>query len=213
MALEDKMKKIIFVMIMLFLGVMLSAFIELNDIVPAFPEEERGTVESAVIQGAIHFLQAKSQVYLLLTEVEKSAKQPLDYSSALLSTENTIAEVEKSINEYGQAITCAKSAGYVNEIIEKFKDFNYDAFASENKLNKDIMVVVKAYFSGGNIVGVYQQYVEYLGEILITLHLIKDRLTAGLLPDISLSWQLLQQFSLTSLFGNYCTMTATAVFE
>jgi len=207
------MKKIIFVVIMLFLGVMLSAFIELNDIVPAFPEEEQGAIESAVIQGAVYFLQAKSQVYLLLGEVEKSAKQPLNYSSALVSTEKTIAEVEKSINEYDQAITCAKRAGYVNEVIQKFKNFNYDAFAAENKLNKDVMVVVKAYFSGGNIVGVYQQYVEYLGEILITLHLIKDKLTVDLLPDISLSWQLLQQFSHASLFGNYCTITATAILE
>jgi hypothetical protein len=207
------MKKIIFVMITLFLGVMLSAFVELNDIVPAFPEEEQGAIESAVIQGAIHFLQAKSQAYLLLSEVEKSAQQSLNYSSALISTEKIIAELEKSINEYDQAITCAKRAGYVTEVIQKFKNFNYDAFASQNKLNKDIMAVVKAFFSAGNIVGVYQQYVEYLGEILITLHLIKDKLIADLLPDISLSWQLLQQLSHASLFGNYCTITATAILE
>ena len=207
------MKKIIVVVITLFLSFTLSAFIELNDIVPAFPEEEQGAIESAVIQGAIHFLQAKSQADLLLGEVEKSAKQPLNYSSALICTEKTIAELEKSINEYHQAITCAKRAGYVNEVIQKFKNFNYDAFASENKLNRDIMAVVKAYFSGGNIVGVYQQYVEYLGEILITLHLIKDKLTADLLPDVSLSWQLLQQFSYASLFGNYCTLTATAILS
>ena len=207
------MKKIIFVMITLFMGVMSSAFIEMNDIVPAFPGEVQGTIENAVIQGAIHFLQAKSQADLLLGEVEKSAKQPLNYSSALVNTEKAIAELEKSINEYDQAITCAKQAGYVNEVIQKFKNFNYDAFTSENKLNRDIMTMVKAYFSGGNIVGVYQQYVEYLGEILITLHLIKDKLTADLLPDISLSWQLLQQFSQASLFGNYCTITAAAILS
>jgi hypothetical protein len=207
------MKKIIFVMITLFLSFMLSAFVELNDIVPAFPEEEQGAIESAVIQGAIHFLQAKSQADLLLSEVEKSAKQTFNYSSALVCTENAIGELEKSIHEYHQAITCAKRAGYVTEVIQKFKNFNYDTYASENKLNRDIMAVVKAYFSGGNIIGVYQQYVEYLGEILITLHLIKDKLTADLLPDVSLSWQLLQQFSHTSLFGNYCTVTATVVFS
>ena len=207
------MKKIIVVVITLFLSFTLSAFIELNDIVPAFPEEEQGAIESAVIQGAIQFLQAKSQADLLLVEVEKSAKQPLNYSSALICTEKAIGELEKSINEYHQAITCAKRAGYVNDVIQKFKNFNYDAFASENKLNRDIMAVVKAYFSGGNIVGVYQQYVEYLGEILITSHLIKDKLTADLLPDVSLSWQLLQQFSNASLFGNYCTLTATAILS
>lgn len=207
------MKIIIVVMVTLFLTFALSAFIELNDIVPAFPEEEQGAIESAVIQGAVHFLQAKSQADLLLGEVEKSAKQPLNYSTALVCTEKAIGELEKSIDEYHQAITCAKRSGYVNEVIQKFKNFNYDTFVSENKLNGDIMAVVKAYFSGGNIVGVYRQNVEYLGEILITLHLIKDKLTADLLPDISLSWQLLQQFSHASLFGNYCTLTATAILS
>jgi hypothetical protein len=207
------MKKIIVVMVTLFLAFTLSAFIEVNDIVPAFPEEEQAAIESAVIEGAFHFLQAKSQADLFLGEVEKSAKQPLNYSSALDCTEKAIAELKKSIDEYDQAITFAKRAGYVNEIIQKFKNFNYDTFASENKLNRDIMTEVKAYFSGGNIIGVYRQYVEYLGEILITLHLIKDKLTANLLPDLSLSWKLLQQFSHASLFGNYSTVTARAILS
>jgi hypothetical protein len=207
------MKKFILFMVMLGVSVTLSAFIELNDIVPAFPEEQQGAIENAVIQGAIHFLQAKSQADLLLAEVEKSAKQPFDYSSALVYTEKAIAEVEKSINEYHQAITSGKRAGYIDEVIQKFKNFNYDAFTPGNNLNRDIMTMVKAYFSAGNIVGVYQQYVEYLGDILITLHLIKDKLTANHLPEISLSWQLLQQFSQASLFGNYCTITATAILS
>lgn len=207
------MKKMTFIVSILFLGLTLSAFIELNDIVPAFPEEEQGAIESAVIQGAIYFLQAKSQADLLLGEVEKSAEQPLNYSSALICTEKAIAELEKSINKYHQTITYAKRAGYVNDVIQKFKNFNYDTFVSENKLNRDIMVVVKAYFSGGNIIGIYQQYVEYLGEILLTLHLIKDKLSADLLPHVSLYWQLLQQFSHASLFGNYCTLTATAILS
>jgi hypothetical protein len=207
------MKKLIVFMVTLCVSITLSAFIELNDIVPAFPQEEQGTIESAVIQGAVHFLQAKSQADLLLAEVEKSAKQPLDYSSALAYTEKAIAEVEKSINEYHQALTSGKRAGYIDEVIQKFKNFNYEAFTPGNNLNRDIMTMVKAYFSTGNIVGVYQQYVEYLGDILITLHLIKDRLTADHLPGIPLSWQLLQQFSQASLFGNYCTITAAAILS
>ena len=75
------------------------------------------------------------------------------------------------------------------------------------------MEVVKAYVSGGNILGLYQQNVEYLGEILITLNLVAEKCTAQQSPDISLLWQLLQQFSKAALFGNYCTVTATAVFS
>jgi hypothetical protein len=74
------------------------------------------------------------------------------------------------------------------------------------------MTLVKAYFTGGNIVGAYRHRVEDLSEILIMLHQIKEKLVDQQTPDISLFWNLYQRFSEASLFGNYCTTTANAVF-
>lgn len=187
------------------------SFIVMNDIVPVFPGEDQRAIENNVIQGAVHFLQAQSQASLLLGEFEKSGKQPFSYSFALQAVEGAISEVEKSIYEYEVAVTIGKRAGYVHAVIQKFKNYNYDVFVSEKGLNRDIMEMVRAYFSGGNIIGAYQQNMEYLGEILITLHLIKDKLDTNQLPDISLFWQLVRQFSRTALFGNYCTSAAVDI--
>lgn len=210
------MKKIIFILIILFFTVTftltLRGLVQMNDIVPAFPDEERGAIEGAVIEGAVRFLEAKSQMALLLKEYELSAKQPFDFSAALAHAEKAAGELEISLEEYEKSITICKQAGYVDEIIQKFKNFNYDAFASEKQLNSDIMVLVKAYFSGGNIMGAYRQNVDHISGILTILEQIKEKLTAGQSPDVSLFWQLSRQFSKASLFGNYCTMTAAAVF-
>jgi hypothetical protein len=210
------MKKVIFILIVVCIGftltVTLEGLIDMNDIVPVFPGTEQAQIEGAVIEGAICFLEAKSQSDLLLKEYEKSARQPFNFPAALDHTEKAVAELEKALEEYEKSITVGKQAGYVSEIIQKFKNFDYDAFASGKQLNHDIMVLVKSYFSGGNILGAYRQNLDHIGEILITLEQIKEKLTANQLPDISLFWQLTQQFSKASLFGNYCTMTAAAIF-
>ena len=210
------MKKTIFILItlsvMLTFNTNLQALIDMNDIVPAFPVEEQSQIESAVIEGAVRFLEAQSHSNLLLKEYENSAKQPFNFSAALEHAENTIRELKQSTEEYVKAIDLGKQSGYVEETLQKFKNFNYDSFTSNKQLNNDTMVLVKSYLSGGNILGAYQQKVDHISEILVTLEQIKEKLTVQQLPDISLFWQLLQQFSKSSLFGNYCTMTASEIF-
>jgi hypothetical protein len=206
------MKKVIFILITLIVVITLPAALLQNDIVPVFTGESRGEIEGAVIDGAVYFLQAKAHADLLLMEYEKSAGQTLDYPAALEYTVKTIAELEKSRDNYARAHTLGKQAGYVEEMIQKFKTFDYNTYTAGKQLNGDVMLSVKAYFSAGNILGTYQQQVEYIDDILLTLVPVREKLAAGQLPDISLLWQLVQQFSTSSLFGNYCTMTAQAVF-
>jgi hypothetical protein len=207
------MKKMIVFFAVLVIFSPLHAFIELNDVMPAFPEEAQIPIENNVIEGAFHFLQAQSEAALLLAEYEKSGRLAFNFAAALSHAGKAISEVEKSIAAYDRAISLGKESGYLDNVIQSFKDFNYDTVAAEKALNKDVMEVVKAYLSGGNILGVYQQNAEYLGEILLTLKVVADKCAIQQMPDVTLLWQLLQQFSRTALFGNYCTVTATVVFS
>jgi hypothetical protein len=208
------MRKTSFVLVALVFMVSISmlASIVHNDIVPVFPEGEQAKIESRVIEGAVHFLEASSQANLLLKEYEKSARQPFNYQAALEYTDKAIYELEISRAEYGQAVNTAKDAGYVTEMIQKFKDFDYDSFCASGQLNGDTMASVKAYLSAGNIVGAYRQNTERIDDILLVLVQVREKIAAGQLPDISLPWKLLQLFSEAALFGNYCTMTAHSVF-
>ncbi len=206
------MRKTSFLLIGLFFAFTLQALVNMNDIIPVFPEGDRAQIESAVIEGAIHYLQGKSQADLLLCEYEKSARQTLDFDAALGYADKTIAELELSLDEYGKSIDLGKQAGYVQQTIQKFKSFNYDSYTALKSLDSDTMVTVKAYFSGGNILGAYRQNADNIAGILVTLRQIREKLAAGQVPDVSTFWQLNRQFAGASLFGNYCTMTAQAVF-
>lgn len=207
------MKKTIFVF-MMFSFVFIPAlepFVVMNDIVPVFQEGERDKIEAAVIEGATRFLQAKSYADLLLQEYEKSGKQPIHYPAAFGYAEQAMTELETAREEYMKAIAAGIKAGYVDETIAKFKIYDYDMLAAEKEMNNDIMSAVKTYFSSGDILGAYRQNVTNIDKILSTLQLIKEKLAVDATPDISLFWQVLQQFSKAALFGNYCTMTAAAV--
>ncbi len=203
-------------LIMLFtLGCFLvgAPFVVMNDIVPVFPEKDRDKIESAVIEGAVHFLQAKSYSDLLLQEYEKSGKQAIDYAAALDYAAKAIAELEAAKKEYRESMAAANLAGYVAEEVQRFKVFDYDSFSTQKDLNKEIMTLVKSYLAAGNIIGAYQENMNNIGKILATLETIKEKIEVNITPDISLFWQLLQQFSQAALFGNYCTAAAAAILQ
>lgn len=213
------MRKVIFLLLLVsfvlscMLSLQLKAVVNLNDIVPAFPEGDRVAIESSVIEGAIRFLQAKSYADLLLCEVEKSARAPLNQVLALEYAEKSLAELEASLSEYSKSVDLATKAGVLSDMESKFKAFNYDGFALEKNLDGDMMALVKAYFSTGDIPGAYRQNVEHLSDIRVILIQIKEKLFQGQSPEVALYWLLSQRFAQASLFGNYCTVTATSVFN
>lgn len=208
-----KKKVFIFMVITFFFALIVKPFVVMNDIVPVFPVEARDEIEGAVIEGAIHFLQAKSYTALLLQEYERSGRQAMNYTAALGLVEKAIIELETSKTEYTASIAAGTRSGYVAEKIEQFKVFDYDSFTSENSLNKDLMLSVKSYLSCGNILGAYQENVDNICKVLATLKIMKEKFEENTTPDISSFWQLLQQFSRATLFANYCTITATAVLQ
>jgi hypothetical protein len=209
------MKKTMFFIVLFTFGCILAGepFVVMNDIVPVFPERDRDKIENAVIEGAVHFLQAKSYSDLLLQEYEKSAKQEINYAAALDYVEKAVVELEAAKKEYQESIAAGNLAGYAAEKVQRFKVFDYDKFSTQMDLNKDLMAVVKSYLSAGNILGAYQENVNNIGKILATMETIKEKIEVNITPDISLFWQLLQQFSQAALFGNYCTATAAAILQ
>lgn len=208
-----KKKCLIFTAVIFLCTLSTKPFVVMNDIVPVFTADSRDIIESAVIEGATHFLQAKSYSDLLLLEYEKSGKQEIDYSAVLGYAEKAIGELEKAKEAYLESLESATRAGYVNDALLKFKVFDYSAFQSEKGLNNDLMSTVKSHLSTGDVLGVYRENVDNIAAILSTLQFIKGKIEMDAAPDISLYWQLLQRFSYAALYGNYCTMTAAEVLR
>jgi hypothetical protein len=206
------MRKTIGVILMFCFFINLGAIVHYNDIKPAFSEESRESIEKSVIEGAIYFLKAKAQADLFLCEYEKSAKQTFNADLALVYTQVAIEEIKNSLFEYEKSLQFAKSAGYDEATIQKFKSFNYDGYTLGKQLNNDIMFLVKAYFASGNIIGAYQQNIDHIADVLLTLEQVKGMLNKHELPDVQFAWALSQKLSIAALFGSYSTMTAQDVF-
>ncbi len=209
------MRKTVFITGVLFVLVftsMLGAIVQMNDIARGFAQSWQAEIESAVVEGAIHYLQGKSQADFLICELEKSARQPFNYEEALVYADKAMAELNLSMKAYTQSIDSGKQAGYDADIQRKFLSFDYDKFTATKQMNSDVMVLVRAYLACGNVLGAYQQNADNIANIYMTLYHIREMLVNHRVPEVELFSKLVQQLAESSLFGNYCTTTATAVF-
>jgi len=206
-------KSILSIIIITFIVTNLQALIVLNDIVPAFSEGERNNIEAFVVEGSIHFLKGNSQAYLLLMEHEQLAKQAFTPVAALDYLEKSLTEFEAARGEYQKAFETAERAGYATDNIAKLKAFNYQAFASTRNLGAEEMNKVKSFFASGDILGAYNENLKNLDRIIVLLKKIQIELVKGNTPSLADSRLLLQQLTRAALFGNYCTLTATTIFQ
>lgn len=185
----------------------LNAVIAMNDLECIFSENpEKSLIKDNVISGAIGFLLSKSYSDLILMEYEKSAKETFNYPAVLDHLDKTISALEGSKESYIKAKEIGERLGYMENKISWFKGFNYDEFISTNKLNNDIALKVKSYLSKSDVIGLYQENINNITDILNTLYYIKSNVSSNVKPDISVMWKLLHQYSEALLWGNYSTM-------
>lgn len=197
----------IFVFICVFIGLNLSAFINFNDIECVFNSTpEKPILKENMVNGAIHFLYAKSHISELLAEYEKSAKDKV--------TVNTLYSFEisgKAIEELKQAIICYSTAkqigeniGYNSSQVDLIKAYNYDQL--KQGYNAYIAGVVIQYLKSGDVIGLYQKNLEYLNNMLNILETMEKEFQANSTPNITAYWKLVQLESEATLFGNTSTV-------
>ena len=213
------MKKGILVIILLLVALFVNgnfhpilAFNYVNDLECSFSEHPEKTVLSeSVISGSIHFLKSKIYVDSLLYEYEKSALEAFNVAVSLEHVENAIMELETAKIKYSDTIKIAGRIGYNAKKAPMFKSFDYDGYGSFSHFNKEIAQKVKGYLSQFNIIGIYQKCVDDIDDILATQAIIKEQLKAGTRPSLPDIWKLMQQYSETSLFGNYASVMGRTV--
>jgi hypothetical protein len=184
-----------------------------NDIVPAFPDGDKGAIEHYVIEGAGAYFKAQADVMNLFSLGETGALGPFDFPAALSLVRSAEEQLQKAKSSFLQAYDRGKSAGYAESKLNLLKDFDYDAFALREGLNEAIMKRVEAYLAKGDITGFYAHMAGDIGGMIESLTEIRGQLEVNLKPKTSAMWQLLQQFSETTLFGNYGTIIGQTLFN
>ncbi len=166
-------------------------------------QSQLNTIEMYVIKGAGFYLDAYSDILVLLNRVEKSDLIGMDYSEGRQISERALDNMYNAIYTYYYLIRRAEMTPYNEAVITKLMVFDYAGFMEKWGLNSVLFKKVEEYLQKGDITGMYKYIYIELTAIVQILHHIRDELSLGKLPELSILWKLNERCSKTLLFGQY----------
>lgn len=200
-------KILMVIVIITFIYKYLYAVISFND----DPIGNSTGMNGTIIDGTSMLLKSNADAFLLLNEVEIAENSDFNFSYALYLTNSVIEKLLVSKDRYLEVIEVGKNMPFKGELIQKYKDFDYKAFAAEYCLNQETMAEVSTYLENADFAGIFKKGVEDIDDILFVLEEIKTEISKGIKPDIQLFWSLLQKYNNLGLFGNYATLVFNTI--
>jgi len=161
---------------------------------------------SLIIDGASNFLQSYSNILMLLNESELSLTIGFDFAIAGSAVDTAAIKLKNSRDKYSTALMLMKQATYSPSFIQGLKDFNYDIFVEERRLNPCPMQHVSIYLSKGDVIGVYEKAIKDLDELQAKLAIIRASIHNNEVPDLEDLRTLYQHYSDFMAFGYYCSL-------
>jgi hypothetical protein len=165
--------------------------------------ENKSTINNHVIEGCGYFLNAYSDILILLNRVELSDLQGIDYEELKKIVDNSVSNMNNARAAYSSLVEMAVSTPYIPGSIQKLKNFDYDGFQREHRLNGIIFKDVVSYLEKGEVRGIYYRLLVDIEKILNNLYTIKSVIDSETFPEISTLWKINQACSETILFGQY----------
>lgn len=186
-------------------------FIFVNDIKPAFSTPGDELIDKNLTQGASLFLLSQSSALLLLNEYELSA-QGFNIPAATEQLKKAISYIEAAKLEYLKAKEIGLQYGINPLKAAMLKEFDYISARKNNAMNTEISNKVAAFMSKADIIGLHNENLNNIQNIIDTLNRLKTQMDKGIKPPLEEFWKLYTQYSEASLFGNYCTVYGHKVF-
>ncbi len=174
-------------------------------------DDSQNSLDNYVIDGAGYFLEAYSNTLLLMKKIEWSNKEGLKTDELKLLVSHALKNMEAAREAYGNLARAADNTSYNPAIIEKLKNFDYDAFQKANGLNPTIFALVKAYLGNGEIRKLYYDFSSAVEEITGLLKQVKDQFEIGNFTPVKEIWKLNGLFSESLLFGQYVSQVLYGV--
>ncbi len=171
------------------------------------------SIEGYITQGAVHFLDANSDIQTLLKWVELQDIQGVDMEQLTLVLDSAAVNMKNAVATYEQLIREAEITPYNQAVQAALKSFNYDSFMLENQLNQTLFQQVKGFLKKGDITGVLKRTHSGFTGIQEMLHSLKQEISGGILPDASVFRRLNETCARVSLFGSYTADVFSAIFS
>lgn len=183
-----------------------------NDLLDPIPGAERSNIECYVIDGAAAFLKAQSHAMNLFYEYEISSSQNFNYSASLEFTKLAIDYLKIAKIKYEFVASSLLNAQATFEKYSLLKEYDYSFFSVDNGFLEPTITQVKGYLSKGDVSGFYKKIISNITSLINNLEDAKKSIEANSRPRVELLWSLIQEFSSTTLFGNYGTTLAKSAF-
>jgi hypothetical protein len=174
-------------------------------------DDAQTMLDNYVIDGAGYFLEAYSNTLLLMKKIEWSSKEGLKTDEVKLLVEKSLKNMELAREAYANLTRTADNTPYNPVVIEKLKDFDYDAFQKDNGLNPWVFSAVKAYLANGEIRKLYYDFSSIIEKIIGLLKEVKGQIDAGNFTPVKEIWKLNGLFSESLLFGQYVSQVLYSV--
>jgi len=166
-------------------------------------QSQFNTIETYVIRGAGFYLEAYSDILLLLNRIEESELNGMDYDEVRQISDRALMNMYNSIETYYYLIRRAEMTPYNDAFITKLMAFDYAGFMEKRQLNSVLFTKVEEYLRKGDITGTFKYIYIELTAIVKMLHSIRNDLYFGKIPELSDLWRINELCSQTLLFGQY----------
>jgi hypothetical protein len=174
-------------------------------------QSQFNTIETYVIRGAGFYLDAYSDILVLLNRIEESELSGMDYDEVRHISDRALMNMYNAIETYYYLIRRAEMTPYNEAVIMKLMAFDYAGFMEKRQLNSVLFNKVEEYLRKGDITGTFKYIYIELTAIVKMLHSIRNELYFGKIPELSNLWRLNELCSQTLLFGQYMSRVFYAI--
>lgn len=164
-----------------------------------------------IVIGGSHFLNSHSYMLLLLSKIEMSDLNGVDYNDLRATLNNVIKHMEGAKESYTTLYQMAEVTPYNQNVINRLLTFDYIGFQEKRGLNSIIFKDVEEYLSNGDVTGLLGEVLSSTGTILEMLYQVKNTIDMDQLPENSTLWRINQKYFEVLMFGQYAAEMFYAV--
>jgi hypothetical protein len=161
------------------------------------------SIDSLITESASCYLQGKADIQTLLNLVELQDVRGVDYTELQRLIASAVEHITNARLAYEKLVVTAKRTPYNPAVIEQLKDFDYNSFMLENRLNETIFKKVEGYLSNGDITGAFRHGLSVIRSIQWLLFIVANYVEFDQMPELEISWKLNELCAEFSLFGSY----------
>ncbi len=170
-------------------------------------------IAANIVVGGSHFLNSHSYTLLLLSKIEMSDLNGVDYNDLRATLNNAIKHMEGAKEAYTTLYQIAVVTPYNQNVINRLISFDYIGFQEKRGLNSIIFKDVEEYLSNGDVTGLLGKVLSSTGTILEMLYWVKNTIDMDQLPENSTLWRINQKYFEVLMFGQYAAEMFYAVTD